>query len=92
MKFAIFYEHQLPRDWGPDSESKLLKDSLEQIELADHPGFDYAWEVEHHFLEDYIDTEAFNFTARGTPRKPSSKAVRNLISGVAGRPGAQTVA
>ena len=31
MKFGIFYEHQLPRDWGPDSEHKLLKDSLTQI-------------------------------------------------------------
>ena len=43
MKFGIFYEHQLPRDWGPDSEHKLLKDSLTQIELADELGFDYAW-------------------------------------------------
>ena len=58
MKFGIFYEHQLPRDWGPDSEHKLLKDSLTQIELADELGFDYAWEVEHHFLEEYSHSSA----------------------------------
>ena len=58
MKFGIFYEHQLPRPWGPDSEHRLLKDSLEQIELADRLGYDYAWEVEHHFLEEYSHSSA----------------------------------
>ena len=58
MKFGIFYEHQLPRDWRPDSEHRLLKDSLQQIELADQLGFDYAWEVEHHFLEEYSHSSA----------------------------------
>ena len=53
MKFGIFYEHQLPRPWGPRSEYQLLQDSLTQIELADRLGYDYAWEVEHHFLEEY---------------------------------------
>ena len=52
MKFGIFYEHQLPRPWDPTSEYQLLQDSLAQIELADRLGYDYAWEVEHHFLED----------------------------------------
>src|ERR1700736_6829179 len=52
MKFGIFYEHQLPRPWEGDSESRLLADALEQIELADRLGFDYCWEVEHHFLEE----------------------------------------
>lgn len=58
MKFGIFYEHQLPRDWNADSEHKLFKDSLTQIELADKLGFDYAWEVEHHFLEEYSHSSA----------------------------------
>jgi len=58
MKFGIFYEHQLPRDWNQDSEHKLFKQSLDQIELADRLGFDYAWEVEHHFLEEYSHSAA----------------------------------
>lgn len=58
MKFGIFYEHQLPRDWDDESEHRLLKDSLTQIELADQLGFDYAWEVEHHFLEEYSHSSA----------------------------------
>jgi alkanesulfonate monooxygenase SsuD/methylene tetrahydromethanopterin reductase-like flavin-dependent oxidoreductase (luciferase family) len=53
MKFGIFYEHQLPRPWTERSEYQLLQDSLTQIELADRLGFDYAWCVEHHFLEEY---------------------------------------
>src|SRR5262249_20741574 len=58
MKFGIFYEHQLPRPWGPKSEYQLLQDSLCQIELADQLGYDYAWEVEHHFLEEYSHSSA----------------------------------
>src|SRR5438034_4120713 len=58
MKFGIFYEHQLPRPWSADSEYRLLQESLTQIELADRLGYDYAWEVEHHFLEEYSHSSA----------------------------------
>jgi alkanesulfonate monooxygenase SsuD/methylene tetrahydromethanopterin reductase-like flavin-dependent oxidoreductase (luciferase family) len=53
MKFGIFYELQLPRPWVPDAELKLYQDALTQVELADRLGYDYAWMVEHHFLEEY---------------------------------------
>ncbi len=58
MKFGIFYEHQLPRDWHDTSEHQLFKNSLDQIELADKLGYDYAWEVEHHFMEEYSHSSA----------------------------------
>src|SRR5215475_3526156 len=58
MRFGIFYEHQLPRPWEPESEHRLLKDALEQVELADRLGYDYVWEVEHHFLEEYSHSSA----------------------------------
>ncbi|MCZ6711697.1 MAG: LLM class flavin-dependent oxidoreductase [Gammaproteobacteria bacterium] len=58
MKFGIFYELQLPKPWNKDSEYKLFNDALDQIELADKLGFDYAWEVEHHFLEEYSHSSA----------------------------------
>src|SRR3954453_8569724 len=59
MRFGIFYEHQNPRPWeGERSEHRLLHDALEQIELADRVGFDYVWEVEHHFLEEYSHSPA----------------------------------
>lgn len=58
MKFGIFYEHQIPRPWHEDSEYQLLQESLAQIELADSLGYDYAWEVEHHFLEEYSHSSA----------------------------------
>ncbi len=58
MKFGIFYEHQLPRPWGPDDEHRLVREALDQVELADRLGIDYAWEVEHHFLEEYSHSSA----------------------------------
>jgi len=58
MRFGIFYEHQLPRPWQVEAEHRLLKDALEQVELADRLGFDYVWEVEHHFLEEYSHSSA----------------------------------
>ena len=58
MKFGIFYELQLPRPWGPDSEYDLYQNALSQLELADALGYDYAWEVEHHFLEEYSHSSA----------------------------------
>ena len=58
MQFGIFYEHQLPRPWGETSELDLFQDALDQVELADRLGFDYAWEVEHHFLEEYSHSSA----------------------------------
>ena len=53
MKFGVFYELQLPRPWKADSELNLYQNALTQIEVADRCGYDYAWEVEHHFLEEY---------------------------------------
>src|ERR1700716_3133121 len=58
MRFGIFYEHQLPRPWSERSETSLLQEALEQVELADRVGFDYVWEVEHHFLEEYSHSSA----------------------------------
>ena len=58
MQFGVFYEHQLPRPWTEDAEYRLLNDSLDQIELADRLGYDFAWEVEHHFLEEYSHSSA----------------------------------
>lgn len=58
MKFGIFYEHQLPRPWTDGLELKLFQDALSQVELADRLGIDFAWEVEHHFLEEYSHSSA----------------------------------
>jgi alkanesulfonate monooxygenase SsuD/methylene tetrahydromethanopterin reductase-like flavin-dependent oxidoreductase (luciferase family) len=58
MKFGIFYELQLPRPWQPGDEQKLYQNALSQIELADKLGYDHAWQVEHHFLEEYSHSPA----------------------------------
>ena len=58
MKFGLFYELQLPKpagqeQWGPEDERRIYHEMLDQVELADSLGFDYVFEVEHHFLEEY---------------------------------------
>ena len=58
MKFGVFYEHQLPRPWTTTSEYDLLQQSLDQFQFADQLGYDYAWVVEHHFLEEYSHSSA----------------------------------
>lgn len=58
MKFGVFYEHQLPRPWHDGDEPRIYREALEQVELADRLGIDHAWEVEHHFLEEYSHSSA----------------------------------
>ena len=58
MKFGVFYEHQLPKPGEPGDEARLYHQALEQVVLADGLGFDYAWEVEHHFLDEYSHSSA----------------------------------
>ena len=53
MKFGIFYELQHPRPWHDGVEQQLFVNALDQVELADRLGVDFAWMVEHHFLEEY---------------------------------------
>ncbi|MFI4964811.1 MAG: LLM class flavin-dependent oxidoreductase [Caulobacterales bacterium] len=58
MRFGIFYEHQLPKPWNEGDEARLFHQALDQVVLADRLGYDYAWEVEHHFLEEYSHSSA----------------------------------
>ena len=80
MKFGIFYEHQLPRPWTERSEYELLQNSLVQIELADKLGYDYAWEVEHHFLEEYSHSSAPEvFLAAASQRTKQIRLAHGII-------------
>ncbi|MDG2336232.1 MAG: LLM class flavin-dependent oxidoreductase [Myxococcota bacterium] len=58
MRFGVFYELQLPKPWNEGDEHRLFQEALEQVVLADQLGFDYAWEVEHHFLDEYSHSSA----------------------------------
>ncbi len=58
MRFGVFYELQLPKPWLPGDEHKLFKEAMQQVVLADKLGFDYAWQVEHHFLDEYSHSSA----------------------------------
>ena len=58
MRFGVFYELQIPKPWDAGSEHRLIQDSMEQVQLADRIGIDYAWSVEHHFLDEYSHCSA----------------------------------
>ena len=80
MKFGIFYELQLPRPWGVDDERQLYQNALTQVELADQLGYDYAWEVEHHFLEEYSHSPAPEvFLAQMSPRRDARSTTAAMV-------------
>ena len=58
MKFGLIYELQMQKPWEENQEYKTYHQALDQIELADKVGFDYVWEVEHHFLVEYSHSSA----------------------------------
>ncbi len=58
MRFGVFYELQLPKPWGEGAERRLVREAMEQVQLADRLGIDHAWAVEHHFLEEYSHCSA----------------------------------
>jgi alkanesulfonate monooxygenase SsuD/methylene tetrahydromethanopterin reductase-like flavin-dependent oxidoreductase (luciferase family) len=58
MRFGVFYELQLPRPWEDGDEQRMFHEALAQVALADRLGYDYAWEVEHHFLDEYSHSSA----------------------------------
>ena len=37
---------------------QIFHNALDELELADKLGYDYAWLVEHHFLEEYSHSSA----------------------------------
>lgn len=58
MRFGMLYELQLPKPWAENSELRLVNEAIEQCVLGDKLGIDYAWSVEHHFLEEYSHCSA----------------------------------
>ena len=80
MKFGIFYEHQLPRPWTERAEYEQLQNSLDEVELADRLGYDFAWEVEHHFLEEYSHSSAPEvFLAAASQRTQKIRLAHGII-------------
>ncbi len=53
MEFGLLYEIEKLQPWGEDGQRNAFTEALEQIKLAEEAGFDYVWEVEHHFLSEF---------------------------------------
>ena len=58
MQFGLFYEHQSPAPFTAERDHRIFQNALDELELADRLGYDYAWLVEHHFLEEYSHSSA----------------------------------
>jgi alkanesulfonate monooxygenase SsuD/methylene tetrahydromethanopterin reductase-like flavin-dependent oxidoreductase (luciferase family) len=58
MKFGVFYEVQLPTPHRDGDESRMFREALEHVELADRVGIHHMWAVEHHFLDDHALSSA----------------------------------
>ncbi len=52
------FELSVPRPFASGVERTVIENALEQIRVADSLGFDTAWCVEHHFLEEYSHSSA----------------------------------
>ncbi len=80
MNFGLFYEHQWPRPWQDGAELARLQDALAQVELADRLGIDYAWEVEHHCLEEYAHSSALEvFLAAASQRSRRMRRGHGIV-------------
>ena len=58
MKFGLLYEIEKTQPWDENSQRDAFTEALEQIKLAEKVGFDYVWEVEHHFLGEFSISSA----------------------------------
>ena len=79
MKFGIFYEHQLPRPWNDGDEHRLFQEALDQVELADKLGIDYAWEVSTIFSRNIPIPRRPRFSSRRARSAPG-KSVSVTVS------------
>ena len=58
MKFGLLYEIEVVQPWDENSHRNAFMEALDQIKLAEEVGFDYVWEVEHHFLGEFSISSA----------------------------------
>jgi len=85
------YELQLPRPWQAGGELKLYQDALTQLETADRCGYDHAWVVEHHFLEEYSHSPSpESFLAARQPAHQKHPAWHGIFQLTTNHPGARS--
>ncbi|MBG0825016.1 LLM class flavin-dependent oxidoreductase [Planomonospora sp. ID91781] len=81
MRFGLLYHLQVPRPWTEESEERVLREALEQVELADRLGFDYVWATEHHFLDEYSHSSAPEvFLAAAAARTENIRLAHGIVT------------
>jgi alkanesulfonate monooxygenase SsuD/methylene tetrahydromethanopterin reductase-like flavin-dependent oxidoreductase (luciferase family) len=58
MKFGIMFELSTPRPFTRDTQRAVYENALEHARVAEEAGFNSAWAVEHHFMEEYSHSSA----------------------------------
>lgn len=53
MRFGLLYEVEVMRPWTEHSQADAFWQAIEQVRVAEEVGFEYAWSVEHHFLDQF---------------------------------------
>jgi alkanesulfonate monooxygenase SsuD/methylene tetrahydromethanopterin reductase-like flavin-dependent oxidoreductase (luciferase family) len=81
VKFGLFYELQTPEPWEDGAEQRVIREALEQAELADRLGIEFLWEVEHHFLEEYSHSSAPEiFLAAVSQRTKNLRVAHGIVA------------
>jgi alkanesulfonate monooxygenase SsuD/methylene tetrahydromethanopterin reductase-like flavin-dependent oxidoreductase (luciferase family) len=57
MRFSLIYEAQVA-EVSRESDHRIFREILEQVDLAEELGFDVVWAVEHHALNQYAHMSA----------------------------------
>ena len=58
MRFGVLYEIHTPKPWHENSDYERNWQCIDEIKLAEAFGFDNAWAVEHHFIEEFAHRSA----------------------------------
>ena len=71
MKFGLFYQIQVPKPWGEESEARRIWEALEQIAYAEEMGYDSVWFSEHHFRPEWSHNSAPDLTLAAVSQRTS---------------------
>jgi len=58
VKFDLFYEVMVPKDWTEEVERQIYRDTLDEIVYADQLGYETVWIARHHGTAGFSHTSS----------------------------------
>ena len=71
MDIGLFYQIQVPKPWGAQSESQRYWEMLEEVTYAEEMGLTSVWFVEHHFRGEWSHSSAPDITLAAISQRTS---------------------